>query len=124
MGLDMFLYSKNNYGELQEKIYWRKANHIHGYFERVKDPNKRLESCEKIEIDEKVLIKLLETCYEVRKNKELAEKLLPRVEGFFFGSMEYDNSYYEDIDYTIEMIEVLLVNREAHENIYVYDTWY
>jgi len=41
-------------------------------------------------------------------NKEEAKTLLPRQEGFFFGSYEYDEYYWLDIQDTIEQLEKIL----------------
>jgi len=43
-------------------------------------------------------------------NKELAHKLLPTTEGFFFGSTDYDQYYYQDILDTKEILEEALKN--------------
>jgi len=39
------------------------------------------------------------------KNPEKAEELLPVTDGFFFGSQEYDEWYFNDIQETIEIID-------------------
>jgi hypothetical protein len=39
---------------------------------------------------------------KVMTNKELAEELLPTANGFFFGSTDYDQWYYEDAKRTAE----------------------
>lgn len=45
---------------------------------------------------------------KVIKNPELAHKLLPCQEGFFFGSTHYDQYYYQDIQDTKEILEEAL----------------
>jgi hypothetical protein len=47
----------------------------------------------------------LDTCKKIKANPDLAESLLPPVEGFFFGSTEIDEYYWEDIDSTIKQLE-------------------
>lgn len=45
---------------------------------------------------------------QVMTNTEVAEELLPTQEGFFFGSVDYDEYYYEDICRTIDSLEKIL----------------
>lgn len=57
-------------------------------------------------------------------NPEICKELLPRQSGFFFGSMEYDEYYLEDIKYTKEKIEEILDNIDEKENdIYYLASW-
>jgi hypothetical protein len=48
------------------------------------------------------LKELLETVEKVldSKSEEVAMKLLPPQEGFFFGSTEIDEYYWDDLEYT------------------------
>lgn len=82
--------------------YWRKANAIHKY----------LLSCAGKDDDGGEawlyghhLKQLKEICREVLNNHELAKDKLPTCEGFFFGSTEYDEYYFEQLEKTIEMID-------------------
>lgn len=86
--------------------YWRKANHIHKWFvDHVQDGN---DDCEEYRVSRDQLQLLLDNCKLVLMNKEEAPKLLPRQEGFFFGSYEYDEYYWLDIQDTIEQLEKIL----------------
>jgi hypothetical protein len=51
---------------------------------------------------------LLDTCKIVLIDKEEASQLLPVQEGFFFGSYEYNEYYFSDIQDTIEQLEKVL----------------
>jgi len=51
---------------------------------------------------------LLDACKQVKDDNSKAEELLPSASGFFFGNVEYDEWYFNDIDYTIEVLEGLL----------------
>lgn len=132
MGLDMFLTGEkylNEYVEeskkLSEKLgknfkdipfriekivfdigYWRKANHIHKWFvDNVQDGE---DNCEKYYVSDDDLKELLKVCKEVLEDKSKAEELLPTQSGFFFGGTQYDKYYFEQIKYTIEIIEKAL----------------
>ena len=43
---------------------------------------------------------------------ELAAKLLPPCEGFFFGSTKIDDGYWEDLKYTIDVLRGIM---ERHD---------
>lgn len=102
MGLDMYLTKRNATArdEQDEMVaYWRKANHIHGWFER-NVAYGELENCEPYPVSFEQLMSLGITCQLVKANPESAPVLLPRQEGFFFGSSEYDDDYFMDVDET------------------------
>jgi len=105
---DLTISRKTNY----EVGYWRKANHIHNWFiqncadrDECGDP---IDDCRPIEITVDKLEELLETCKKVSADHSLASSLLPTQRGFFFGSTEYDEYYFKDIEDTIEIIEPVL----------------
>ena len=92
--------------------YWRKANHIHNWFiencaarDKWADP---IDDCRPIEIPVEKLEELLDDCKKVLEDKSLATELLPTTDGFFFGSTEYDDWYFDDIEDTIDIIEPVI----------------
>jgi len=135
MGLDMYLYKKIFVGgefhgkeikggvditihkkkiklkarkvsSIQTQVaYWRKANAIHKWFvDNVQDGN---DNCAGYPVWKDKLAELVNLCREVLTNKRLAKKLLPRQDGFFFGSLKYNSDYFDDLKDTIEMLEKL-----------------
>ena len=105
---DLRISRQTNY----EVGYWRKANHIHNWFmqncaERDEWDNP-IDNCRPIEITVGKLEKLLDDCKKVLADHSLASSLLPTTDGFFFGSTEYDEYYFSDIEKTIEIIEPVL----------------
>jgi len=69
------------------------------------------DNCESRHVSREQLTELLDECKKVKAGgKEVAEDALPPQEGFFFGSTDVDESYWEDIDNTIEQIERVLSN--------------
>ena len=78
--------------------YWRKANAIHGYFVNVL--NNGIDKCEEIYVSLDNLQDLLKIVQQVKADHNLASQLLPTCEGFFFGSVEYDEYYWQDLDKT------------------------
>ena len=92
--------------------YWRKANQIHNWFmqncaER-DDWDNPIDDCRPIRITVGALEKLLDDCKKVLEDHSLASSLLPTQSGFFFGSTEYDEYYFSDIEKTIKIIEPVL----------------
>ena len=68
----------------------------------------------------------MSSCKEALENKETACELLPTHSGFFFGRTDYDEFYFNDIDYTIKIIEDILgdvTNGELPYSIYYSSSW-
>lgn len=86
--------------------YWRKANAIHNWFVQLVDED----NCKPIYIEREQLVELLSICKSVveSKDEEVANHLLPTVGGFFFGSTEYDEWYWNQLERTIPMLENIL----------------
>ena len=90
---------------IEEVGYWRKANHIHRWF--VENVQSGKDDCGEYYVKEDQLANLLETCKEVLRDKDKANKLLPTTSGFFFGTTDYDPHYFNDIENTVGIIESL-----------------
>jgi hypothetical protein len=88
--------------------YWRKCNQIHAFFTREEE----LENCAEMSIDRDELEELQKRIAQVKADHSLAEELLPSQSGFFFGSTDYDEGYFKDLERTEEVLKRLL----AHED--------
>jgi hypothetical protein len=99
-------------GTVRLKVgYWRKANAIHDYF--VRECQNGVDECQETYIERDSLIELRDKCLELIKNKgnnDLASKLLPTAEGFFFGETEYDDWYWQEIENTYKLLTDLLID--------------
>ena len=120
MGLDMNLYpvyKNGKRGDDQDNysVYWRKANAILGWFERnIKSANGKIENCTNYDVTLDELRALVKQCRNVlRKGEEYAKKEMPTKSGFFFGSTEHDDGYYEDITQTIAAVNFMLSNEQV-----------
>lgn len=98
--------------------YWRKANQIHAWF--VKNVQDGKDECEETWVSKDQLRELLDTCNKVLANKELASELLPPQAGFFFGSQDYDEWYWQDIEETVKMLSELLADEEQISGVDFY----
>lgn len=86
-----------------ELMYWRKANAIHRWFvENVQDDE---DNCRSYYVPSEKLIELREMCSEALRNRDKAGELLPTQEGFFFGSTEINDAYFEDMADTMFGLE-------------------
>lgn len=86
--------------------YWRKANHIHKWF--VDNIQEGVDECQESYVSKDDLKKLLSHCKKVLKGSKTAEELLPTQSGFFFGNTAYNESYFNNIKYTIKIIKKVL----------------
>lgn len=117
MGLDMYLYRKT----VSEAAYWRKANSIHGWFSNQK--NGGLDNCENLTVTVDMLKALRDDCNAVLENHELAMELLPPTEGFFFGSNELNEWYFQDLKNTSEQLTKIL-NESDEDDLFEYHAWW
>lgn len=97
---------------------WRKANAIHKWF--VDNVQEGRDNCAEYIVDTAQLEELLELVNEVLRNKDKAKDLLPTANGFFFGSLIYDEGYFDDLIQTKAIIENVL----SIEDICKYDIYY
>lgn len=136
---------------MQQIASWRKANQVHNWFVKniqngidncgIYEVSKSqledlLDRCKKIKekchlVDGKVHngyrfdgekeVPIIENG-KVMTNINVAEILLPSKDGFFFGSMEYDEYYMMDIDYTIEIIQKILKDTDFEKEMVMYSS--
>jgi hypothetical protein len=104
---------------VEEVAYWRKANAIHEWF--VVNCQGGEDECKKTYVSTDSLQELLDTCQEVIDNPEEAEELLPSSSGFFFGSTDYDEWYFKDLKYTVNMLKKILTEDDA--SFYYQSSW-
>jgi hypothetical protein len=101
MGLDMYLSRVTR----ETKVYWRKANAIHNY---IVSNHADGDDCTPIELDRDSVRHLADHCTAVLNDHSLAPEMLPTASGFFFGSTEYDEYYFEELERTERKLNELL----------------
>ena len=67
-----------------------------------------VDDCREIYLYKEDIEKVLQVLKDAKNNKEKAPELLPTQSGFFFGSTDYDEYYWDDVDYSIELFEKVL----------------
>jgi hypothetical protein len=89
-----------------EAFYWRKANAIHRWF--VNTVQEGDDDCKDYYVSREQLAELVNLCDRVLADRQLAGELLPAQSGFFFGSTEYDEWYFENLERTRDGLSELL----------------
>jgi len=118
-----------------EVMYWRKANQIQEWFQQFTEGMSSTNSVD-ISVTPTDLINLLNICNKVLERKPIegrdpgfsqaatpASELLPTSQGFFFGSDEYDDYYYNQIQATKEMLENLKLNTDDYRDFIYNANW-
>ena len=96
--------------------YWRKANHIHQWF--VDNVQNGVDECQEAYVSQEDLEALKCVCQQALTNPEQAAKLLPTQGGFFFGSTDYGEYYFQNIKDTIKIIDEALKHTATMEFYY------
>lgn len=112
------------------KVYqWRKANAIHQWF--VQNVQRGEDDCKDYYVSRESLEELLATLGEVldihydRHNGDpdiTVEDLLPTQDGFFFGTYEYDEYYWSEVERTYEAINTILNNPKFEDFDFEYSS--
>lgn len=109
--------------------YWRKANQIHNWFvQNVQDGE---DNCAEYYVGIDKLEELLNTVNAVLASptpNETAMELLPPAEGFFFGTTELDEWYWQDLEETQTIIKNALQDIQkqtsgAYVTFYYQSSW-
>ena len=88
--------------KIEEMYYWRNHHDLHGWMEnlyRQKGGEKDSFNCVPVRLTEEDLFEL---------EQDVRRKNLPETTGFFFGSQDYDEYYFQDLEYTKKVIEDIL----------------
>lgn len=101
----------------ESDAYFRKVNFVYQFFS-----DKLVDEC--CFVTKSDLEDMIDRCDKVLKNHELAEELLPTRSGFFFGSTEYDDWYFKDVEDVRSQFKKLLKGfNEDTDVIYVVMSW-
>lgn len=143
MGLDMYLNAKrflwHNEEELGEKVaeafpelkgkrvkeviveamYWRKANAIHAWF--VKNCQEGEDDCGNYYVGREQLEELRQLILKALAEKDAS--LLPPTAGFFFGSNEVDEWYWDTLRETEERLGKALDDFPADWEFEYHSSW-
>ena len=97
-----------------DAMYWRKANAIHGWFvENIQDDE---DDCREYPVEREQLEELLAECVSALTSRN-AKKLPPK-QGFFFGSKEVDEWYWQNLEDTVKGLERALTLSDEYSYYY------
>lgn len=116
MGLDMYFTPIN----FNDGVYLRKANAIHNYI--IENHAGGVDECQIITLDSTDLKALQYVVKAVVNDRSLAPKLLPTASGFFFGSTEYDDWYFSQLEHFDKELDELL-RRDDWDTIQYQASW-
>lgn len=105
----------HKWNSLSDQVaYWRKANQIHNWF--VEHVQGGEDEGNEFEVSKEQLEQLLFMTNSALNLPELAGNFLPTKDGFFFGSTNYDEYYFDDLKLTKEVMERVLqeTNFDTH----------
>ena len=107
----------------KEVGYWRKANAIHKWF--VDNVQDGIDDCRcHRPVTKEDLKTLADLCKGVLDDHSKAEKILPTMCGFFFGTYDYDDIYFEKIQYTYDLCMRLIEEFDFEKyNLYYVTSW-
>lgn len=113
---------------VEEVGYWRKANQIHKFFVDIAiaqtsggmwqlQPT-RGDDCLPVYVEIDDLKRLRDLCQQVLDDHSKAQELLPTQGGFFFGGTEYDESYFQDLEDTIKILDPLIAREDVQDHTF------
>jgi hypothetical protein len=98
--------------------YWRKANAIHAWFvEHCQDGR---DECQESYVDRDQLQELLDLCEKALIDKDA--DLLPPQSGFFFGSTEINEWYWDDLEHTAKVLSAILNDEKLERYSFYYQS--
>lgn len=105
---------------VEEVMYWRKVNAVHAWFvENVQDG---IDECQESAVTIEQLDTLATICEKVVRDKN--PELLPASSGFFFGSTDYDEYYYQEVEETAKVLrEEIRNNQEKYPEYFYQASW-
>lgn len=100
--------------------YWRKANAIHQWF--VDNVQSGEDECKPHYVSREQLQALVKICKDVLMDSSKAADLLPPQGGCFFGSLDIDEGYMDDLRGTVKQIEAALNNKRFEDFDFEYQS--
>ena len=98
--------------------YFRKVNFLFEIFSGSLNEEETTAVITRGEMEE-----LIEKCEFVLNNRDKASEILPTCDGFFFGSLDYDDYYFESVAKVLLSFQVILENY-SDDYLYIIDFSY
>ena len=122
MGLDMYLSKTITKKVTSEVAYWRKANAIHGW---ITNNTRELNPDIEYNVTMNNIIELRDVCKQVTEahDEGLAMELLPPASGFFFGSNEVGEYYWDYVAETVTTLSAIIQENPDDAEFEYYASW-
>lgn len=115
MGLDISITVKGNTHD------FRKRNWLMPFIEN--SICSEVENCETYKLSKETMMDLLERIDDVLADHNLAEELLPTQGGCFFGSTEYDDHYFMQLQDAKEQLEEDVKSMDDDDSATFWSWW-
>lgn len=116
--------NSENISTVSENIaYWCKFNALHNWI--VENCANGRDECQRIYVPSEALVELYNTLKQVNEDNSKAEDLLPTRGGFFFGSTDYDEYYFQEVEESINTLEPYIknINEGSIADFYYQSSW-
>jgi len=110
-------YEKSFLTPFTDLAYWRKANAIHRWF--VDNVQGGVDDCGSYEVTREQLEDLIDLTKKAIETRNF-EELLPTQGGFFFGTVEYDSWYLENLEETVSQLTKALETADFEKSTVFY----
>ena len=120
MGLDIYFVKRKH----RHIGYFRKVNFLCAFFEK---HGFDVDAQTPLVITKAMAEELLDKCNQVLEEHDAAEALLPTMGGFFFGSTDYNEYYFKNVEDVRDWVQDTLLPQfdslADDEDIY-FETWF
>lgn len=103
--------------------YFRKFNALHGYISATATPY-GIENCQDVYLSAEYIEETLEMLKDLKAHPEKVAEVLPPTDGFFFGSQEVDEYYWQNVDDAIETFQRILDTVDFTKVDVIYYAWW
>ena len=101
----------------EEIVNFSKFNFLLPFFDYTENTSDK-------EISKKRIEELVEVCNKVLADHELAPELLPTQNGFCFGNTQYNNDYFDDVEFARDKFQDILNTIDWENEIVVMHCWW
>lgn len=130
MGLDILILRKKIILDPElAKLQQDEVGHVAGYFRKfnallnwVNTHVRSIDNCEEVVLTREHLETLKVTLQNL--TRENCHELLPTQDGFFFGSLEYDDNYWEDVNELRPLLDTLLTETDFENDRLFFWAWW
>lgn len=113
MGLDTYIYKAK-----KTNAYLRKCNAVIGYFKKEFD-----DELINAWVNKEMINQFLQDIDKVLADHSLAKELIPTQSGFFFGSTDYDDYYFEKLERIKETFSSLVKDLTDYDWIIIHNSY-